>query len=67
MHKDGVIAYERAKEAARKELDNCDHPDCAGDRERTGYSNCAGGYLARRVVAAIAKVERGQSRRLKRK
>jgi hypothetical protein len=39
----------------KAEIDNCDHPQCVADRERFGYSNCAGGHIAHRVVDAINK------------
>jgi uncharacterized protein YicC (UPF0701 family) len=42
-----------AAEAARRALDDCTHPDCIEDRRRKGYSSCAGGHIARRVVKAI--------------
>jgi len=61
-----IAAYQRAKEAARKTLDDCSHPDCVDDRARTGYASCAGGHLARSVVKAIAKVERGHGRTIRR-
>lgn len=48
-----IMAARRAKDA----LDDCTHPDCLGDRERTGYSCCAGGHLARSVVKAILGTE----------
>lgn len=44
---------QEAAEAARRALDDCTHPDCIEDRRRKGYSSCAGGHLARRVVKAI--------------
>lgn len=43
--------------AARDALDDCTHPDCVATRARKGYSSCAGGHLARRVVKAITGSE----------
>lgn len=37
----------------KRELDDCDHPECETERKRRGFSSCAGGHLARRVVAAV--------------
>jgi hypothetical protein len=42
-----------AATAAKAELDNCTHPDCEATREAKGFSSCAGGHLARRVVKVI--------------
>lgn len=39
--------------AVAEHLDNCTHPVCISDRKRTGYGECAGGYLARNAVDAI--------------
>jgi len=44
---DEIVAIVKA------EIDNCDHPQCVADRQRFGYSNCAGGHIAHRVVNAI--------------
>lgn len=43
-------------EAARRAaaaLDDCSHQECVMARKTNGYSYCAGGHLARRVVNAI--------------
>lgn len=40
-------------EIIKRELDDCDHPECVEERKRRGFSSCAGGHLARRVVAAV--------------
>lgn len=49
-------ANERAdviRQVARSALDNCMHPRCMYDRKLAGYSDCAGGHLAKQVDAAI--------------
>lgn len=50
------ILFEAAKRA-RDSLDDCNHPECVETRARRGYSSCAGGHLARRVVKAIHGTE----------
>lgn len=52
-----VTLYQAAK-AAKAQLDDCTHEECQGDRERNGYSSCAGGHLARSVVKAILGTDR---------
>jgi len=42
-------------EIVKREIDNCDHPECQYDRETYGYSKCAGGHIARRIVGVIKK------------
>jgi hypothetical protein len=37
-------------------LDDCTHPDCIVDRKEKGFSNCAGGHLARKVVTNVKKL-----------
>lgn len=53
-----VLAMRNAALAAKAALDDCTHFDCIADRERTGYSCCAGGHLARTVVKAILGTDR---------
>jgi len=46
-------ATERVIGVVKREIDNCDNPSCEADRADLGFSNCAGGHIARRVVKAI--------------
>jgi hypothetical protein len=42
----------------KAEIDNCDHPQCVEDRARTGFSQCAGGHIARRLCARLDDIRK---------
>ena len=44
---------ERIIGIVKNAIDNCDHPECVAERKTKGYSSCAGGHIARAVVAKI--------------
>lgn len=46
-----------AATVARNALDNCQHEACIATRKRFGYSNCAGGHLAREVFESITSAQ----------
>lgn len=48
-------ASDQIIEIVKREIDDCDHPECEAERRQHGYSTCAGGHIAKRVVEAISR------------